>query len=91
MVGSKQNLLATLPITVHIDSYLVLVSFINQGGDWEDVPSQKTPVVSGVLCITSIVVLVLTENVDCCLGPSKQSEVVHFTTSRDGNVVLCWA
>ena len=34
------------------------------------------------------IVLVLT---DCCLGPSTQSEVVHSTTSRDGNVVLCWA
>ena len=32
--------------------------FIGQGGDWEDVPSQKTQVVPGVLF------LVLTENVN---------------------------
>ena len=36
--------------------------FISRGGDWEDVPSQKTPVVSGVLFIK--LVLVLAENVD---------------------------
>ena len=73
---------------------LVLFSdeFIHQGGDWVDVPSQKTEVVSGVLCL-AMFVFVLAENINCSiaiLGPSTVREVVHPTTSREGNSVFHW-
>ena len=56
--------------------------FIGQGGDWEDDPSQKTHVVSGVLCV-----VLLVDNVDIylslLLGSSTGRDVL--TSSTEGN------
>ena len=63
--------------------------FIRQGGLWVDVSSQKIEVVSGVLCL-AMFVFVLAVNINCSiaiLGPSTEREVVHPTTSREGNCI----
>ena len=44
---------------------------------------------SRVRCVSIAVYLVLTENVGYCIfGHSKQREVVHSTTSREGSILL---
>ena len=50
----------------HMNPILVLFSdeFIHQGGD---VPSQKTEVVSGVLCL-AMFVFILAENINCSIA-----------------------